>query len=39
MPIHLISPPQRRHSAKVKAFGEHLALALADTQDVPKRPV
>ena len=25
VPIHLVSPPERRHSAKVKAFGEHVA--------------
>ena len=30
MPIHLISPPQRRHSTKVKAFGEHVATVLAN---------
>jgi DNA-binding transcriptional LysR family regulator len=29
-PIHLVSPPQRRHSAKVRAFGEHLAMGLAE---------
>lgn len=28
LPIHLVSPAQRRHSAKVKAFGEHVAQAL-----------
>ena len=28
LPIHLVSPPQRRHAAKVRAFGEHLAGAL-----------
>jgi DNA-binding transcriptional LysR family regulator len=27
MPVHLISPSQRRHSAKVKAFGDHLTAA------------
>jgi DNA-binding transcriptional LysR family regulator len=26
-PIHLISPPERKHSAKVKAFVEHVAMA------------
>ena len=26
-PIHLVSPPERKHSAKVKAFVEHVALA------------
>lgn len=29
LPIQLVSPPQRRHSAKVKAFGDHLAAGLA----------
>jgi DNA-binding transcriptional LysR family regulator len=24
LPIHLVSPPERRHSAKVKAFAEHV---------------
>ncbi len=28
MPVHLISPSQRRQSAKVKAFAEHLATAM-----------
>lgn len=28
MPIHLVSPPERRHSAKVKAFAEHVAGAI-----------
>jgi DNA-binding transcriptional LysR family regulator len=27
MPVHLISPSQRRQSAKVKAFADHLAAA------------
>jgi DNA-binding transcriptional LysR family regulator len=27
-PIHLVSPPERKHSAKVKAFMEHVALEL-----------
>ncbi len=26
-PIHLVSPPERKHSAKVKAFVEHVAIA------------
>jgi DNA-binding transcriptional LysR family regulator len=26
-PIHLVSPPERKHSAKVKAFMEHVAIA------------
>jgi DNA-binding transcriptional LysR family regulator len=25
LPVHLVSPPQRRHAAKVRAFSEHLA--------------
>jgi hypothetical protein len=29
MPVHLISPSQRRQSAKVKAFADHLAPAMA----------
>ncbi len=29
MPIHLVMPTQRRHSAKVKAFGEFVAEAFA----------
>lgn len=32
IPIHLVSPSARRHSAKVKAFGEHLAKALAQVE-------
>jgi DNA-binding transcriptional LysR family regulator len=28
IPIHLVSPPERRHSAKVKAFAEHVARAI-----------
>lgn len=28
IPIHLVSPAQRKHSAKVRAFGDHVALAL-----------
>ena len=27
-PIHLVSPPQRKHSAKVRAFVEHVAQAM-----------
>ena len=27
-PIHLVSPPERKHSAKVKAFAEHVSRAL-----------
>ncbi|WP_457320224.1 LysR family transcriptional regulator [Roseateles sp. P5_E11] len=29
IPIQLVSPPQRRNSAKVRAFGDHLAAGLA----------
>jgi DNA-binding transcriptional LysR family regulator len=29
LPIHLVSPGQRRHSSKVRAFGDAVALALA----------
>src|SRR6185437_8460538 len=29
IPIHLVSPPERRQSAKVRAFAEHVTLALA----------
>jgi DNA-binding transcriptional LysR family regulator len=29
LPLQLVSPPQRRHAAKVRAFSEHLASALA----------
>ncbi|ABE42480.1 LysR family transcriptional regulator [Polaromonas sp. JS666] len=28
LPIHMVSPPERKHSAKVKAFVEHVALEL-----------
>ena len=27
-PVHLVSPPERKHSAKVRAFVEHVAAAL-----------
>jgi DNA-binding transcriptional LysR family regulator len=27
-PIHLVSPPERKHSAKVKAFVEHIATSM-----------
>jgi len=30
LPLHLVSPPERRHAAKVRAFSEHLASALVD---------
>lgn len=29
VPINLVSPPERRHSAKVKAFAEHIGKAMA----------
>jgi DNA-binding transcriptional LysR family regulator len=29
LPIHVISPPQRRHAAKVRAFSDHLAVSLS----------
>lgn len=28
-PIHLVSPPARKHSAKVRAFVEHISAALS----------
>lgn len=28
LPLHVVSPPQRRHAAKVRAFSEHLARSL-----------
>jgi DNA-binding transcriptional LysR family regulator len=31
IPIHLVSPRERRHSAKVNAFAEHVAEAIAAT--------
>ena len=30
LPLHLVSPPERRHAAKVRAFSEHLASALVE---------
>ncbi|MCV2421658.1 LysR family transcriptional regulator [Paucibacter sp. DJ2R-2] len=30
LPLHLVSPPERRRAAKVRAFAEHLANALID---------
>jgi DNA-binding transcriptional LysR family regulator len=27
-PIHLVSPPERKHSAKVRAFVDHVAAKL-----------
>lgn len=30
LPLHLVSPPERRHSAKVRAFSEHLSAALVN---------
>ena len=32
LPIHLVSPLQRRNSVKVRAFGEHLAVALQEVE-------
>lgn len=32
IPIHLVSPPERRGSAKVRAFAEHVAQALASAR-------
>ncbi|SEB17511.1 LysR family transcriptional regulator [Paraburkholderia sartisoli] len=29
IPVHLVSPQERRHSAKVRAFAEHVAKAMA----------
>jgi DNA-binding transcriptional LysR family regulator len=36
-PIQLVSPPQRRTSAKVRAFGDHLAAGLGADRDVNRR--
>jgi DNA-binding transcriptional LysR family regulator len=30
LPLHLVSPPERRHAAKMRSFSEHVSLALAD---------
>lgn len=30
LPIHLVSPAHRRHAAKVRAFSEHITLALME---------
>jgi len=32
IPIHLISPAARKHSAKVRAFGDHMAASLSLTE-------
>lgn len=32
IPIHLVSPPERHQSAKVRAFAEHVATALAPSK-------
>lgn len=37
VPIQLVSPPQRRGSAKVRAFGDHLAAGLGADADVNRR--
>ncbi|MFZ6755482.1 LysR substrate-binding domain-containing protein [Undibacterium sp. Dicai25W] len=29
IPIHLVSPPARKHSSKVRAFGDHMAAAFS----------
>lgn len=29
-PIHLVCPPERKHSAKVKAFMEHIAISITN---------
>lgn len=31
LPINLVSPPERRRAAKVRAFSDHLSAALADS--------
>lgn len=31
LPINLVSPPERRRAAKVRAFADHLSAALADS--------
>lgn len=31
LPMNLVSPPERRHAAKVRAFSDHLSAALADS--------
>lgn len=30
LPMHLVSPPARKHSAKVRVFGDHVAGELKD---------
>jgi DNA-binding transcriptional LysR family regulator len=30
LPLHLVSPPERRHAAKVRVFAEHLSRALVE---------
>lgn len=37
VPIQLVSPPQRRASAKVRSFGDHLAAGLGADRDVNRR--
>jgi DNA-binding transcriptional LysR family regulator len=32
LPMHLVSPPARRHSAKVRLFGDCVAAALQEAQ-------
>lgn len=31
-PIHLVSPPERKHSSKVKAFADHVGAALTSSR-------
>jgi DNA-binding transcriptional LysR family regulator len=37
LPIHLLCTPERRGAAKVRAFGDHLADALADAKSAGRR--
>jgi DNA-binding transcriptional LysR family regulator len=37
MPVHLVSPPERRASAKVRAFGDHMAAGLAASVTTRRR--
>jgi DNA-binding transcriptional LysR family regulator len=39
LPIHLVSPPQRRNSAKVKAFADHVLASETPSQPIkPSQP-
>ncbi len=31
LPIHMVSPPERKHSVKVRAFVEYVALGLTSS--------